>query len=161
MDGFSGDGYIIDQNRFGDYPYRRMTSDINGCGWIAAYNLLHGLGRTIPFDDVRRDMDAMIRLRIPGPTPVRTLRAYVKRFADTAYTSGRKKRVLAAAEGSPAGILRYWEGREPHFITFIRLPDGRYRFLNVADGLEDFALPMEEFFRTRCHRGPVRVLTVS
>lgn len=160
MDGFSPDGYIIDQNRFTAYRYREMSSDINGCGWIAAYNVLRFLGHGVAFDDVRRGMDAMIRLRIPGPTPTRVLRAYLSRFGRFSYAAGRR-RALAAAQASTAGVLRYWEGSEPHFIAFLRRPDGQFRFLNVADGLEDIALPMDAFFADHCRRGPVRVLTAD
>lgn len=159
MDGFSHDGYIIDQNRFSGYPYRKMPSSVNGCGWIAAYNLLHFLGAEADFDAVRREMDAMIRPQIPGPTPMRTMRKYLRRVG-AKYTAG-KKNALAAARGSRAGILRYWEEREPHFIAFFRMPDGRFRFLNVSDGSEDLVLSMDDFFREHCRLGYIRVMTVS
>ena len=160
MRGFSGDGYIIDQNALTDYPYRGMTSDVNGCGWVAAYNLRRAMGQDADFDDVRREMNAMFPLQIPGPTPMRKLRRYLKRYLRFRFVPG-KRAALAAAESSAAGILRYWEGRTPHFITFIRRPDGRYRFLNVSDGREDFIAPMDEFFRRRCRMGWIRVLTAE
>ena len=43
MNGFSDDGYIIDQDYFDEYEYRTMQASINGCGWIAAYNIRHFL----------------------------------------------------------------------------------------------------------------------
>ena len=159
MDGFSTDGYIIDQNAFSGYRYREMSSDINGCGWIAGYNLLRAAGKDVDFDTVRRQLDEMIRLRIPGPTPMRTLRRWLGRHLPCRCAAGRKK-ALEAAGGSTAGILRYWEGREPHFIAFLRTADGRYRFLNVADGLEDIILPMEDFFKAHCSRGYTRALVI-
>lgn len=159
MNGFSEDGYIIDQNAFAGYPYRKMSSDVNGCGWIAAYNLRRAAGQDPDFDAVRRDMDAMIRLRVPGPTPMRVIRRYLADTAGTRYTAG-KARALAAARDSRAGVLRYWEDKVPHFIAFLRLADGRYRFLNVADGQEDLTLPMDTFFETHCTRGYIRVLTI-
>ena len=160
MDGFSADGYIIDQNAFAGYRYREMSSDINGCGWIAGYNLLRAAGFGADHDAVRRELDGMIRLRIPGPTPMRILRRWLNRYGSFRYTAGRKKTLAAAGSGA-AGILRYWEGNEPHFITFLRLPDGRCRFLNVADGQEDIALGMEEFFESHCRRGFVRGLILE
>ena len=66
--GFSADGYIVDQDCFSAYPYRTVTSDWNGCGWMAAYDLRHALGQTADFDAVRREMDGMFLLRVPGPT---------------------------------------------------------------------------------------------
>ena len=160
MRGFSGDGYIIDQNRMHEYPYRGMTSDVNGCGWIAAFNLRRALGQQVDFDDVRREMNALFPLQFPGPTPVRKLRRYLDRYVAYRYVPGREA-ALTAAERSEAGILRYWEGRYPHFISFIRQPDGRFRFLNVAPGREDFVEPMADFFRGHCKRGWVRALVAE
>ena len=157
MQGFSRDGYITDQNALSGYRYRGTTSDVNGCGWIAAFNLRKALGQPAEFDDVRREMNAMFPLQIPGPTPMRKLRRYLDRYVSCRYVPGREA-ALAAAEHSDAGILRYWEGSSPHFIAFIRQPDGRYRFLNVSPGRGDFIEPMEEFFRKHCRRGWIRVV---
>ena len=155
--GFSADGYIIDQDCFHTLRYRTMPADINGCGWVAAYNLRHAMGHDPEFDSVRREMNAMFPLQIPGPTPMRKLRRYLSRYIPFRVVRGKKK-ALAAARESRCGILRYWEGKTPHFITFIRQPDGRYRFLNVCDGREDFLAPMDAFFEKHCHKGWIRVV---
>lgn len=160
MKGFSRDGYIIDQNQLAAYPYHSMTSDINGCGWVAAYNLRRAMGQDVDFDEVRRDMDAMFHLPIPGPTPVHKLRKYLDRHLRYRFVGGRRA-ALEAAERSAAGILRYWEGRTPHFITFIRAADGRYRFLNVCDGQEDTVQRMDTFFARHCRGGYIRVLVTD
>ena len=156
--GFSQEGYIIDQDHFAAYPYRGMTSNINGCGWIAAYNLLRAQGRNIDFETVHRDMNAMFPFQIPGPTPMWKLRRYLARHGKYRLTVG-KTASLAEAGKASAGILRYWEGNTPHYVPFIRQDDGRYRFLNVADRLEDFICPIDEFFRAHCRRGLIRVIT--
>lgn len=152
--GFTDDGYIIDQKRFAGYRYRTMRSDINGCGWIAAYNLLHALGSDIGFDRVRQEMDAMIRLRVPGPTPIRVLRRYLGKSTDVEVVPGRK-RAVQAAEACRAGILRYWEGREPHFVAFLNRGDGTFRFLNVTPGRKQIICPMSRFLEERCRHGSV------
>lgn len=157
MNGFSADGYIIDQNCFSDYPYRGMSSDINGCGWIAAYNFRHALGQTADFEEVLRDMNAMFPLQIPGPTPVRALRRYLKRHAAFDFAAGRRA-ALAAAEKCPAGILRYWEGDVPHFVCFVRAEGPVFRFFNVADGQEDVTAAMDAFFAARVRRGYIRAI---
>ena len=156
--GFSADGYIIDQDYMTAYRYRGMTSNINGCGWIAAYDLLHAQGKDISFEDVHRDMNAMFPLQIPGPTPVSKLREYLARHGRYRLYVG-KKASLRAALKARAGILRYWEENVPHFITFVRVEGGLYRFFNVNDGLEDFTCPMEEFFDKHCIRPFVRAIT--
>ena len=157
MKGFSRDGYITDQNALKSYSYRGMTSDVNGCGWVAAYNLRRALGSNTDFDAVRREMNAMFPLQVPGPTPMIKLRRYLKRYIPFRVVRGRRA-ALEAAEQSRCGILRYWEGKTPHFITFLREPDGRFRFLNVCDGREDFVAPMAAFFEKHCRKGWIRVV---
>jgi hypothetical protein len=157
MDGFSADGYIIDQNHLTDYPYRGMTSNVNGCGWVAAYDLRHAMGQEADFRAVHRDMNAMFPLQIPGPTPMRIMRRYLRRYMTVTQARGREK-VLALAREAPWGILRYREENVPHFVTFLRLPEGIYRFLNVADDQEDIQLPMDDFFAAHILRGSVRAI---
>ena len=159
--GFSADGYIIDQNCFHDYPYRTIRSDCNGCGWIAAYNLRHALGQDAAFDDVRSEMDGMFLLRIPGPTTMRVMRAYLRRYVTPECTVRRGRAAVRAAAVSRAGILRYWEEQVPHFVAYVRREDGQFRFFNAADGLEDYFCPMETFIATRCAHGPLCAITVS
>ena len=156
--GFSLDGYIIDQDCFGAYRYRGCTSDINGCGWVAAYNFLRAQGKAEDFEAVHREMNAMFPLQIPGPTPMRVLRRYLRRHTAYRFAAGRRAALNRARE-SAAGILRYWEGQEPHFISFVRTGTDSFRFFNVADGQEELCLSMDRFFETHCRRGWVRVIT--
>ena len=155
--GFSEDGYIIDQDYLSAYRYRGMTSNYNGCGWVAAYDLRHAQGHGVDFEQVHRDMNAMYPFQIPGPTPVWKLMRYLSRHGRYRLTHG-KKRALAAARTAPAGIIRYWEVNTPHFVPFVRTGEA-YRFFNVNDGLEDFVCPMDDFFRDHCLKGHVRVIT--
>lgn len=156
--GFTADGYIMDQDCFEEYIYRGISSAINGCGWIAAYDFLRGLGKTVDFRQVHREMNAYFPRQIPGPTPVRILRRYLRRWGRYPLRWGRRNS-LKAASGSRAGILRYWEGNEPHFVAYIRAEGDRFRFFNVCDGQEEILLSMREFFRVHCVRGLVRVIT--
>ena len=86
---FSKDLYIIDQDCFHEITYRTMPADINGCGWISAYNLRHYLGQDVNYDDVRLEMDEMHYLKVPGPTLMVVMRAYLKNM------SLRQKRLSA------------------------------------------------------------------
>ncbi|MCD8321753.1 MAG: hypothetical protein LUC89_02560 [Oscillospiraceae bacterium] len=157
QNGFSEDGYIIDQDYFAAYPYRGSTSNINGCGWVAAFDLLRAQGREVPFQEVLAGLNGIHPAKMPGPTPVRVLRQYLAGFGDYRQCWGRRASLRAAGKAS-AGILRYWEGKELHYIPFLRREKGEYRFLNVADGMEDMICPMEEFFSTHCRFGSVVVI---
>ena len=147
MDGFSPDGYIIDQNYFGAYEYRGVRASRNGCGWIAVYNLRRFLGHEVRFEDVLEEMDRMHALRVPGPTTMPVMRAYLREHVPGVTEAIGRDKALAAASVSRAGILRYCEAGVPHFIFFLRAGNA-FRFLNVNDGLEDFASSMEMFFET-------------
>jgi len=145
MNGFSQDGYIVNQDCFGDYEYRTIRASRNGCGWIAAYNLRHYLGHGVGFEEVLAEMDRMHALRIPGPTTMRVMRAYLKKYIPAISEHEGRAAAYAAALRSRAGILRYCESGVPHFISFIR-EGAAFRFFNVDDGLEDFTAAMEVFF---------------
>ena len=145
MDGFSSDGYIIDQDYFDEYEYRTMSASINGCGWIAAYNIRHFLGHGVGFEVVMNEMDRMHSLRIPGPTTMPVMRAYVRKYLPAMTEHIGRDAAYGAACASSAGILRYTEDGVPHFISFIRTGEA-FRFFNVNDGLEDYVSSMEMFF---------------
>ncbi len=158
--GFSQDGYIIDQDCFSDFKYRTIPANFNGCGWIAAYNLRLFLGHSASYDEVRREMDEMHFLRVPGPTLMCVMRKYLKKHVpEVSETVGRED-ALNAAKESRAGIFRYREGLEPHFVSYIRKGGNSFRFFNMADGLEDCVLPMEQFIKEHCAPGTVIVFTV-
>ena len=145
QNGFSPDGFITDQDCFENYLYRTIPASRNGCGWIAAYNIRHALGDSVPFEEVLREMDDMHTLHAPGPTTMNVMRAYLRRYLpDMRETSGRSA-ALEAAKRSRMGILRYSEDGVPHFISFLR-QGGGFRFFNVNDGFEDYVCSMEMFF---------------
>ena len=148
MNGFSSDGYIIDQDYFDEYEYRTMQASINGCGWIAAYNIRHFLGHSVSFQAVMNEMDYMHSLRIPGPTTMPVMRAYLKKYIPHMHEHVGREAALEAAKASRAGILRYTEAGIPHFISYIPAADGASRFFNVNDGLEDYVSSMDMFFKT-------------
>ena len=159
--GFSPDGYIMDQDCFHSLRYRTMPADINGCGWIAAYNLLRFLGQEAEWRQVMAELDGMHRLRVPGPTLMVVMRDYLQRHVPGIRETVGREEALAAAQKSRAGIFRYREKFEPHFVSYIRTEDGRFRFFNVDDGLEDSEMSMERFGAEHLRGGTVIVFTVS
>lgn len=159
--GFSGDGYIVDQDCFHSLRYRTMPASINGCGWIAAYNLRRCLGQDVAYPEVLRELESLHLWNVPGPTLMTVMRAYLSRHVPQARETVGREEALKAAAASRAGIFRYREKREPHFVSYLRTEDGRFRFFNVADGLEDCRMTMEEFGRDHLCGGTVIVFTVE
>ncbi len=160
-EGFSADGYIIDQDCFHEYRYRTMRADLNSCGWIAAYNLRRFLGQEAAWDDVRQEMEEMHVLNVPGPTHMRVMRQYLSRYIPGIKEVFGREKALAAAAKSAAGIFRYREENIPHFISYIRCGEGQFRFFNVTDEKEDSTMTMEQFGREHLLQGRVIALTVE
>ena len=158
----SRDGYIINQDLFAEFPYRTTTSDRNGCGWIAAYNLRHALGQDVYFDDVRSELDEMHEEKKPGPTLMRIMRSYLDRYVPGFKETGDREAVEAAAK-SLAGIFRYTESGIPHFVAFVKAGNGAhdYRFFNVNDVVLDEVIDMYEFAEGHFLGDPVIALTVG
>ena len=164
LKGMSADGFAADQDMFTEFPYRTVTTDYNGCGWLAVYNLRHALDPSFTdLEAVRSEMDRMHTFRFPGPTLMRVMREYLRLHVPGWKETTGRSAAVAAASSSPAGIFRYNEGRVPHYITFVRQPDGLYRFFNVDDTPNggDFIEPMEDFARKHFRHGNVIALTVG
>ena len=143
-EGFSSDGYIRDQDCFSSVRYRSMPASINGCGWIAVFDLLHFLFWEEDWDGVRRALDEGHRIRMPGPTLLPVMRSYLlSRVPELQEVRGREE-ALDKASRSRAGIFRYREEKTPHFVFFFRSEEG-FRFFNVSDGTEDAVMSMERF----------------
>ncbi len=159
--GFSQDGYIIDQDCFFGVHYRTIPANLNGCGWIAAYNLRKFLGHDVTYDEVRQELDNMHFLRMPGPTLMCVMRKYLRRYVPHYRETVGREQAQVAAMKSRAGIFRYREGEEPHFVSFVRQEDGLFRFFNMADDFEDCVMPMEQFIHEHCAPGTVIALTVE
>ena len=159
--GFSEDGYIIDQDCFHHLRYRTMPASVNGCGWIAVFNLRRALGRESDYEQILRELEGMHRWNMPGPTLMTVMRAYLTQYVPEAVETVGRERALAAAAKSRAGIFRYREGREPHFVSYIRTGEEEFRFFNVADGQEDCRMSMEDFGREHLLGGTVIVFTVT
>ena len=159
--GFSQDGYIIDQDCFFGVHYRTIPANLNGCGWIAAYNLRKFLGHDISYDEVRQELDQMHFLRVPGPTLMCVMRKYLHKYVPQYRETVGREQAYAASCASQAGIFRYREGDEPHFVSYIRQDENQFRFFNMADDFEDCIMTMEQFVTEHCAPGTVIALTVE
>lgn len=145
---FSEDGYIKDQDYTGELQYGRWPSNYNGCGWIAAFNLVHALGLPDPAEEVFRGMLDILLYEGRRGTPTVTVARYFRERKirlRRCYGKAPLFLKLLAEKKVSKGILRYEEGLVPHYITFIRTAEEKYRFLNTVDGLEDFMVTPEEF----------------
>ena len=56
-DPIAKDGFIEDQDSFKDLNYGCKTSDYNGCGWVAGWNVMHALGKDVDKAELIRDLE--------------------------------------------------------------------------------------------------------
>ena len=150
---FSKDGYIIDQARVTDIRYGALTSDINGCGWIAAYNFLKRMGQTVDGKTIADEMIRYTLFRGLVGTDLFRLRRYFRRHGyrmPIRFFWNKKARL---PEGTSAGVIWYCHKDGFHFVTFYAdeaiapKVDGeaRFRFLNGHAGKESHLDTMRGF----------------
>ena len=157
---FSRDGYIIRQQDTGSVPFGRLTSDVNGCGWIAAYNLLRASLCPVTWQEVRRDLTHLLPFRGELGVNAFVLQGYLRgkgcRLRSAVTLSGAE----ALVKDCRAGILLYSTGHSRHYVSFVREEDGRLRFFNTAPGKEEVIERFPAFYR-RYVRFPVFWLFVT
>jgi len=154
---FSADGYLIDQNYTEEYKYGHFTSNFNGCGWIAMFNLLKAAGKQVRVEDVHRGLADILPYAGFLGTPLKTMRRYLKQ-QNIAYDEIKgKRKINSAIVGYSCGILRFLRKKELHFVAFTRVDDQKLRFFNVYDGKEDYICSMEEFLADKISSLPTVV----
>ncbi|MDP3447720.1 MAG: hypothetical protein Q8S22_06625 [Eubacteriales bacterium] len=150
---YSKDGYIVDQARLTHIRYGVLTSDINGCGWIAAYNFLKRMGENV---DEKTLADELIRhtvFRGLVGTDLFRLRRKLKKHGYRMPIKFRWNKKARLPEGTSAGIIYYCHKDGFHFVTFYAdesLPpeedgEARFRFLNGLAGKENHISTMRGF----------------
>ena len=150
---YSKDGYIIDQARVTDIRYGLLTSDINGCGWIAEYNFLKRMGEPVEEKTIADELIRHSILRGLAGTDLFRLRRHLKRHGykmPIRFIWNKKARL---PQGTSAGIIWYCHKDGFHFVTFYvdeanpPAEDGeaRFRFLNGHAGKENHVDTMRGF----------------
>lgn len=155
----SDDGYIADQDYTDGLRYGYWMSNYNGCGWIAAYNILHYLGRTSDPERVFAEMLQILPYEGRRGTPFPTLVRFFKEHGIPMRRCYGTPALLKRLEGTGCGIMRCVKEGSPHYVAFLRQEekdeDGhiRYRFLNVENGREDYTASFDRFLSDYESRG--------
>ena len=147
MNGFSDDGYIIDQDYFDEYEYRTMQASINGCGWIAAYNIRHYLGHGVGFEHVMDEMDRMHSLRIPGPTTMPVMRAYLRKYVPAMTEHiGRDEAYKAALSSAALGLTSaFFFAQGSRTLSLISARETPFAFSTSTTGWRTMSPPWRCF----------------
>lgn len=159
---FSTDGYIIDQRFTTDYPYGRYDSSYNGCGWIAAFNLLKSLGQHVTAREINQEMASILPHHGMLGTTRKMLMEYLTAHSvPFTLVQGRNK-IIKETRRSRAGILRYIDNeRTPHLVAFLRADEDQFRFFNSIEGASTDCTTFEDFFEGRVFSSRTYALVVG
>ena len=146
---FSRDGFIICQEYLKDFQYGAYHTSVNGCGWVAAYNVMRFLGKETDFVKVYKDFLSILPYNGRMGTPMRTMLEYFRQKGVPCVTALGKKSVTAESARAECGILRYREGLEEHYVAFLSAGENAFRFLNVTEENMDFVSPLDKFLSTK------------
>ncbi len=155
---YSPDGYIVDQAQVTDIRYGVFTSDINGCGWIAAFNFFKSQGNAVGAQAMADELIRHSILRGLAGTDLFRLKRMLKRHGYPTRLVFRRNKQARLPEGTDAGVIYYVHKDGPHFVTFSRIQpleparDGagetRFRFFNGIGGKSDHFDTMRGFLTT-------------
>lgn len=155
----SSDGYIIDQSLAINRPYGKSDSVITGCGWMAAFNFLKATGHPLPEKQVRLSLSqGWFKGRL-GTGPLRLKEYLQKNSGLPLETALKRKKVLQLARQAGAGVLLYNQENELHFVTFIAVEDGLFRFFNAEYGNPAYIMSMQDFITKNCKWGFHYIMT--
>jgi len=136
---FTRDGYINEQSLTADIPYGRMSSDDNGCGWIAAFNVLRRIEAQPPAPEVVAQslQRGLLVGGYLGTSPFAIGRFLRGRGHEVRWALKRNEQKRLAAE-SAASILLYvgpllrWREFQFHYVTLYPEPGRGMRVLNFG-----------------------------
>jgi hypothetical protein len=120
---FTRDGFINEQSSTAHIPYGRMNSAENGCGWIAAYNVLRHIEMQPPTPEwvAQSLLNGLVLRGYLGTRPSAIINFLRRRGHEVRWALKRdKQRQLAAA--SAASILLYvgpflrWREFQLHYV---------------------------------------------
>ena len=132
MRAITKDGYLVNQELMRNIPYGIKPSSDNGCGWIAAYNVLHACGISKEWNQVREQMEEWLLFGGMLGTHLLNLLWYLRHHGLRLQVAMACERREVYAAGCRAGILFYYNGDALHFVTFLPA---------TSEELEKFVLP--------------------
>lgn len=126
---FTRDGYINEQSLTSDIPYGRMNSAENGCGWIAAFNVLRRIEAQFPSPEfvAKSLLKGLVLWGYLGTRPAAIIRFLRGRGHEVRWALKRAEQKRLAAN-SAASILLYvgpflrWREFQLHYVMLY--PDG-------------------------------------
>ncbi len=137
---------IVHQGLFTDVPFGRYSTKDKGCGWIAAYNLLHINHRYESLQSIIHGLDENAILHeFLGENICHLYHFLEDRGLDCALKFGLRKSLLRQLDGYQSGILLYSHDRGAHYVTFERVDAERFHFYNGIYGKRNHIDTMKHY----------------
>lgn len=142
------DGLLYDQSKLGGVKFGWFSSDRNGCGWVAVYNVLRLLGDPHPACEVRAALERGLLLGGACGAHLVQLAWYLCREGHSVAVSVLPLRFARLARDAGACVLLYWHRRGAHFVA-LRVEGDRLHFYNAGRGAVADLSDFPEFLRER------------
>lgn len=147
---FDDEGYIIHQGKIKDVSFGFFNSSRNGCGWIAAYNILKMLGKEKP---ISYCANSLSRFSITGKLfgqEFFTLYHWLRKEGVKAKLSLVSQRsAIQHMKNSLCGILLYTHKKGSHYTSYRYLDGSSVHFYNAVYGSRNHFMDPEEFMKTK------------
>lgn len=141
---YSADGFIVDQAQLTEIRYGALTSDINGCGWIAAFNFLKAQRHPVNEQALADELIRYSLLRGLAGTNLFRLKRMLQRHGYPTRLVFRRNKKARLPEGTSAGVIFYCHKDGLHFVAFSCIEtvepardatgETRFRFFNGIGG---------------------------
>ena len=136
---FTPDGYINQQHRTAGIPYGRMNSDENGCGWIAAFNVLRRLEANPPTPEsvAKSLLGGIVLWGYLGTWPFAIINFLRRRGHEVRWSVKRSVQKRLAAESAASiflyvGPFLHWRNFQLHYVMLYPDGGGKVRVLNFG-----------------------------
>ncbi len=140
------EGYIIAQKRLTDVPFGTLTSDKNGCGWIAVYNFLKAMDREKDPETLVKTLEKTLFPSSRFGMNFIALAGYLRLQGIPLNLSLRPFHSQQLSESCRAGVILYRAGKTNHFVAFRREAGDKLRFYGARSGTIHHDMTMGEFY---------------
>jgi hypothetical protein len=169
-------GMIIDQGKMNEYKYGNDTSENNGCGWIATYNVLQVLENPQEAEDIIRsyEKNGVLLGGTLGTNPYGIGKlfedfGYQVDYTVTSFTPEKVSGLLGGVKSSfnddfsgDVNIVVYARNNwSAHYVTFVDAGDGKYQFYNDRYGGKEDIRTYEEFVKENNEMVTSMVISIS
>ena len=142
---------ITNQSKYKHIRYGLLTSDKNGCGWIAAYNALKYFGFDVTPESVAKAYGkrCLWLWGLFGTHPEKLIKNIKTVLKVGAFYCGKETSCLSLFNFE-AGILFYWlKSKRAHYVFFKRLNDTQIEIYNHERYNNVVVMDKNDFFKDK------------